>query len=172
VKGYDLAKYPGRVHRDGVQALIDTVMASPEPMTLIAIGPPPNLKAALEREPRIAGKLRLAGMYGSLHRGYDAKAKPEPEWNVKASPAAAAPSPPGRGHLDAATPAASSSWRAALCSSEGLPGPLARAVIGYHVWTRLVREGCPALTAKARPSSTRWRPGDLLDFVNGIRASA
>jgi inosine-uridine nucleoside N-ribohydrolase len=89
VKGYDLAKYPGRVHRDGVQALIDTVMASPEPMTLIAIGPPPNLKAALEREPRIAGKLRLAGMYGSLHRGYDGKPTPEPEWNVKASPAAA-----------------------------------------------------------------------------------
>jgi len=89
VKGYDLAKYPGRVLKDGVQALIDTVMASPEPMTLIAIGPPPNLKAALEREPRIAGKLRLAGMYGSIHRGYDGKPKPEPEWNVKANPAAA-----------------------------------------------------------------------------------
>jgi inosine-uridine nucleoside N-ribohydrolase len=89
VKGYDLAKYPGRVHRDGVQALIDTVMSSPEPMTLIAIGPPPNLKAALEREPRIAARLRLAGMYGSIHKGYDGKANPEPEWNVKANPAAA-----------------------------------------------------------------------------------
>jgi len=89
VKGYDLAKYPGRVLKDGVQALIDTVMASPAPMTLIAIGPPPNLKAALEREPRIAGKLRLAGMYGSIHLGYDGKPKPEPEWNVKANPAAA-----------------------------------------------------------------------------------
>jgi inosine-uridine nucleoside N-ribohydrolase len=88
VKGYDLARYPGRVLGDGVQALVDTVMASPEPMTLIAIGPPPNLKAALEREPRIAGRLRLAGMYGSLHRGYGGKA-PEPEWNVKARPAAA-----------------------------------------------------------------------------------
>jgi inosine-uridine nucleoside N-ribohydrolase len=89
VKGYDLAKYPGRVLPDGVQALIDTVMASPAPMTLIAIGPPPNLKAALEREPRIAGKLRLAGMYGSIHRSYDGKPRPEPEWNVKANPAAA-----------------------------------------------------------------------------------
>ena len=89
VKGYDLGRYPGRVLKDGVQALIDTVMASPVPMTLIAIGPPPNLKAALEREPRIAGKLRLAGMYGSIHRGYDGKPKPEPEWNVKANPAAA-----------------------------------------------------------------------------------
>jgi inosine-uridine nucleoside N-ribohydrolase len=89
VKGHDLGKYPGRVLKDGVQALVDTVMASPGPMTLIAIGPPPNLKAALEREPRIAGKLRLAGMYGSLHRGYDGKPKPDPEWNVKANPAAA-----------------------------------------------------------------------------------
>jgi len=89
VKGYDLAKYPGPVLKDGVQALIDTVMASPVPMTLIAIGPPPNLKAALEREPRIAGKLRLAGMFGSIHLGYDGKPKPEPEWNVRANPAAA-----------------------------------------------------------------------------------
>jgi inosine-uridine nucleoside N-ribohydrolase len=89
VKGYDLATYPGRVLKDGVQALVDTAMAAKEPMTLVAIGPAPNLKAALEREPRIAGKLRFAGMYGSLHRGYGGKPAPEPEWNVKASPAAA-----------------------------------------------------------------------------------
>jgi inosine-uridine nucleoside N-ribohydrolase len=89
VRGFDLAKYPGRVLKDGVQALVDAVMAADGPMTLVAIGPPPNLKAALEREPRIAGKLGLVGMYGSLHRGYDGKPKPEPEWNVKASPPAA-----------------------------------------------------------------------------------
>jgi inosine-uridine nucleoside N-ribohydrolase len=88
VKDYALAQYPGRVHQDGVQALIDTVMASKEPMTLVAIGPPPNLKAALEREPRIASRLRFTGMYGSIHRGYN-KAQPEPEWNVKAAPDAA-----------------------------------------------------------------------------------
>jgi inosine-uridine nucleoside N-ribohydrolase len=89
VKGYDLAKYPGRVIQDGVQALVDTAMASPNPMTLIAIGPCPNLKAALEREPRVAPRLRLAGMYGSLHVGYDGKPTPEPEWNVKADVPAA-----------------------------------------------------------------------------------
>ena len=89
VKGYDLSKYPGRILRDGVQALIDTAMGSSEPVTLVAIGPPPNLKAALEREPRIAGKLRLAGMYGSLRLGYSGKPTPAPEWNVRASPAAA-----------------------------------------------------------------------------------
>jgi inosine-uridine nucleoside N-ribohydrolase len=89
VRGFDLARYPGRVLGDGVQALVDTAMAAAGPMTLVAIGPPSNLKAALEREPRIAGRLRLCGMYGSLHRGYDGKPKPEPEWNVKARPAAA-----------------------------------------------------------------------------------
>jgi inosine-uridine nucleoside N-ribohydrolase len=82
VSGYDLSRYPGRVRQDGVQALIDTVMASPQPMTLIAIGPPPTLAAALAKEPRLAERLRFAGMYGSIRRGYGDK-PPEPEWNVK-----------------------------------------------------------------------------------------
>jgi inosine-uridine nucleoside N-ribohydrolase len=89
VKGYALERYPGRVHRDGVQALVDTVMSSKEPITLIAIGPAPNLKAALEREPRIASRLRFRGMYGSIHKGYGDATRPEPEWNVKAAKDAA-----------------------------------------------------------------------------------
>jgi inosine-uridine nucleoside N-ribohydrolase len=139
VKGYDLTRYRGRVLRDGVQALIDTAMAASEPLTLVSIGPPPNLQAALEREPRIAGKLRLSGMYGSLRRGYDAKPSPEPEWNVKAKPAAA------RALLGAP-------WVESVvtpldtCGLVQLKGeryarvrdsrdPLARAVIdGYRVW--------------------------------------
>ena len=89
VKDYALAQYPGRVHQDGVQALIDTVMASKERVTLIAIGPPPNLEAALEREPRLASRLRFVGMFGSIRKGYGDKPRPEPEWNVKAVPKAA-----------------------------------------------------------------------------------
>jgi inosine-uridine nucleoside N-ribohydrolase len=85
VKDYDLSRYPGRVHRDGVQALIDTIMSSPQPITLLCIGPPPNLKAALEREPRIARRAKIVGMYGSVRRGYDGKQQPDAEWNVKAS---------------------------------------------------------------------------------------
>jgi inosine-uridine nucleoside N-ribohydrolase len=88
VRDYDIARYPGRVLKDGVQALVDTAMASKEPVTLIAIGPPPTLARALEREPRLAGKLRLCGMYGSIRRGYG-KPQPEPEWNVKSRVAAA-----------------------------------------------------------------------------------
>jgi inosine-uridine nucleoside N-ribohydrolase len=88
VRDYDLARYPGRVLKDGVQALVDTVMASRDPVTLIAIGPPPTLAKALEREPRLASRVRLCGMYGSIHRGYG-KPVAEPEWNVKSRVAAA-----------------------------------------------------------------------------------
>jgi inosine-uridine nucleoside N-ribohydrolase len=88
VRDYDLARYPGRVLKDGVQALVDTVMASKEPVTVIAIGPPPTLAKALEREPRLASRVRLCGMYGSIRSGYG-KPAPEPEWNVKSRVAAA-----------------------------------------------------------------------------------
>ncbi len=89
VKDYDLAKYPGKVYQDGVKALIDTIMNSPSKVTLICIGPAPNIKAALEREPRIAERARFVGMYGSVRRGYDGKRTPEPEWNVKSDAPAA-----------------------------------------------------------------------------------
>jgi inosine-uridine nucleoside N-ribohydrolase len=89
VRDFDLDAYPGVVHEDGVQALIETVMASEETITLIAVGPPPSLAAALEREPRIAGKLKLVGMYGSIHRGYGDSPEPSAEWNVRADVSAA-----------------------------------------------------------------------------------
>ncbi len=84
VANYDLRSYPGRVHRDGVQAIVDTIMKAPEPITLIAIGPLPNIKAALEREPRIAGKARFVGMHGSVRRGYGGGKEISAEYNVKA----------------------------------------------------------------------------------------
>jgi inosine-uridine nucleoside N-ribohydrolase len=83
VEGYDLKSYPGKVHQDGVQAIIDTIMNSPEPVTLIAIGPVQNLAAALEREPRIAQKARFVGMHGSVRKGYGGKPTIEAEYNVK-----------------------------------------------------------------------------------------
>jgi inosine-uridine nucleoside N-ribohydrolase len=82
VKDYDLSKYPGKIYPDGVQAMIDTIMNSPEPITLIAIGPLPNVSAALEREPNIAKKARFIGMQGSVRRGYGEKSKPQKEYNV------------------------------------------------------------------------------------------
>jgi inosine-uridine nucleoside N-ribohydrolase len=85
VRGYDLAKYPGTVKRDGVQALIDLLMGSKEPITLICIGPLPTIAAALEREPWIAEHARFVGMDGSVRKGYGGKKVPDPEWNIKAN---------------------------------------------------------------------------------------
>ncbi|MFO8013493.1 MAG: nucleoside hydrolase [Phycisphaerae bacterium] len=86
VKDYDLDDYPGTVHEDGVGALIKTIMESDEPVTVIAVGPTPNLKAALEREPKIATKARFVGMHGSIYKGYGGKGKPDREYNVRACP--------------------------------------------------------------------------------------
>ena len=88
IEGYELKNYPGKVYPDGVQALIDIVMASQEPVTLICVGPLPNIDEALKREPRIAQKARFVGMHGSVRLGYAPGSAPCAEWNVKANPAA------------------------------------------------------------------------------------
>lgn len=85
VKDYELDRYPGKVHRDGVQAMIDLIMASDRPITVIAIGPLPNVAEALRREPRIAQRARFVGMHGSVRRGYGGGDKPSAEWNVRAA---------------------------------------------------------------------------------------
>jgi len=83
-KDYDLSSYRGTIYRDGVQAIVDTIMSSSKPIKVIATGPLPNIAAALEREPRIAQKAEFVGMHGSIRRGYDGSAKPSAEYNVKA----------------------------------------------------------------------------------------
>ena len=86
IEGYSLDSYPGRVFEDGVGAIIDTIMGSADPVTLIVIGPMPNIAAALQREPRIAQRARFVGMFGSFHRGYGGSTQPSPEFNVAAYP--------------------------------------------------------------------------------------
>jgi len=82
VKDYDLSKYPGKVHEDGVQAMIDLVMKSPVPVTIMGVGPNQTVAAALEREPAIASKAVFVGMQGAVRKGYDG-GKVGPEYNVK-----------------------------------------------------------------------------------------
>ena len=83
-KDYDLSSYRGTVYRDGVQAIIDTIMKSPQPIKVVATGPLPNIAAALEREPRIADRGQFVGMHGSIRRGYGGSTTPNAEYNVKA----------------------------------------------------------------------------------------
>ena len=81
--GYALTDYPGRVHHDGVDALIRVIMDSPVPVTLIAIGPLTNVAEALRREPRIARRARFVGMHGSLQRHQDNAPGAIKEYNVE-----------------------------------------------------------------------------------------
>jgi len=91
-KGYKLSSYPGTIYKDGVQAIIDTIMNSGKPalplagkpIKVVAVGPLPNIAAALEREPRIADKAEFVGMHGSIRRGYGGSKKISAEYNVRA----------------------------------------------------------------------------------------
>ncbi|MEM8769532.1 MAG: nucleoside hydrolase [Pseudomonadota bacterium] len=85
-----LEDYPGVVHEDGMAALREILEAAEEPVTIIAIGPVPNLAALLDKDPALTAKVRLVGMLGSLRRGYLGAPKPMREYNVMKDPAAAA----------------------------------------------------------------------------------
>ncbi len=86
---YQLKDYGGEVHEDGIQAMIDFIAASKDPVTLLVIGPQTNLKAALERDPAIAEKARVVTMAGSVDIGYDGKPGRAAEYNVVKDVAAA-----------------------------------------------------------------------------------
>ncbi|MEA3225420.1 MAG: nucleoside hydrolase [Planctomycetota bacterium] len=83
-RDYKLSSYPGKIYEDGVKALIDTVMNSRRRIRIIAVGPLPNIGAALEREPRIAEKAEFIGMHGSVRLGYGGSKKISAEYNVRA----------------------------------------------------------------------------------------
>jgi inosine-uridine nucleoside N-ribohydrolase len=85
VGDYQLEDYPGTVHRDGVAAFIEKVHASPEPITLIAIGALPNIAEALRRDPSIAPKVHFIGMHGSIDEGYGVGSPPDAEANVRSN---------------------------------------------------------------------------------------
>ena len=83
---YALDGYPGPVYRDGVEALIRIIKGADQPVTLLCIGPVPNIAEALRREPSIAANARFVGMHGSVRVGYDGAKEPAAEWNVKVDP--------------------------------------------------------------------------------------
>lgn len=80
--GYTLADYPGTVYQDGVGAMIEMIMTAPQPVTLLCIGPVPNIRAALAREPRIVEKAKIVGMFGSVRKGYNGRSQADAEYNV------------------------------------------------------------------------------------------
>ena len=162
VTDYNLNRYPGRVYPDGVQAMIDLIMGSPVPLTVIAVGPLPNIAAALEREPGIARRARFVGMHGSVRVGYGGRNEPSVEYNVKED-------------IKACQKALAADWDITItpldtCGLVDLDGalyravrdaqdPIARAVIeNYRVWCQ--RPGDP--NWKLDPSE---RSSTLFDTV-------
>lgn len=88
VEDYDLDKYPGTIHDNASQAIVDTINAAKEPITLVAVGPVPVVAEALRKDPFITGKTRFVGMHGSIYRGYGNSETPVAEYNVRAAPEA------------------------------------------------------------------------------------
>lgn len=80
---FDLATYRGKIHADGVAALIDAIHAQPG-VTIIAIGPVPNIKEALRRDPQIANKARIVCTGGRIYKGFENGGMPAADWNVRA----------------------------------------------------------------------------------------
>ena len=85
VEGYKLSDYPGKIYQDGVAAVIDTIEKSPEPITVLAIGPLDTMAAVVAKRPDIVKKAKFVGMDGSIYKGYDGAAKPSPEYNIEVS---------------------------------------------------------------------------------------
>jgi len=83
---YQLESYPGKIYQDGVQAIIDTIKQSPQPVVLLCLGPVPNIAEALRRDPSIASNAHFVGMFGSIRTGYVGDDSPAAEYNVKVDP--------------------------------------------------------------------------------------
>lgn len=88
VADYSLDSYPGVIHENAAQAIVDTINTAPEPMTVVAVGPVPVVADAVKKDPFICGKSRFVGMHGSIYRGYGNSETPVAEYNVRADPAA------------------------------------------------------------------------------------
>ena len=85
---YQLTDYPGLVHADGISAIAETILASEDTVTLIAIGPLTNVAAVLDHTPSIVENSKFVGMHGSLRIGYVGIAKAMREFNVAQDAAA------------------------------------------------------------------------------------
>ena len=71
LEGFSLKEYPGTVHQDGAAAIIELIARSPQPVTVISIGPSNTLAAVLKRRPEVAGNAHFIGMQGSVFKGYN-----------------------------------------------------------------------------------------------------
>jgi len=151
-----LSSHP-TVFESGVDAMIDAIIASDQPVTIIGIGPLTNIAEALKRRPEIAQNATFVGMYGSVRVGYRGVETPSAEYNVFAD-------------IPAAQAALSADWNMTItpldsCGSCVLkdggyqrfyeharlhPGSMARAVLeNYRLWLAAVKAPAERLTQRS-----------------------
>ena len=82
LEGYAPGDYAGPYHEDGVALMVDTILASAEPVTVLCIGPASTTADALRAAPQIASQAEFVGMHGAVRRGYRGSETPVPEYNV------------------------------------------------------------------------------------------
>ena len=146
-----------------MQALIDTVMASKETVTIVAIGPAPNLEVALQREPRLAQRARFVGMYGSLYRGYG---RPRRGRGMERAVRGPRLPPRPRGTLADAPDAARTPAASVRLRREMGEGPERLRIPGRGPWSRTTASGArrgPTSAAPTPPASSVRPP--LYDTV-------
>jgi len=79
---------PPKAHPAAVDFILEQIKRYPGQITLVEIGPPFNLGAAVEKDPATFRKLRrVVMMGGSIYRGYGwlpygPAVPPQPEWNI------------------------------------------------------------------------------------------
>jgi inosine-uridine nucleoside N-ribohydrolase len=83
IKDYEISRYPGMVHENGMEVLCSTIMESSKPLTLISIGPLGTVAGALKMNPGITENTRFVGMHGSIRIGYRDSSSPDREYNVE-----------------------------------------------------------------------------------------
>ena len=75
-------------HADGIDYLVETILANPEEITLVCTAPLTNLALALQREPRIVQSVQQVVLMGGAAR-LPGNVTPAAEFNIYADPAAA-----------------------------------------------------------------------------------
>ncbi len=83
IKDFEISRYSGTIHENGTDVLCSAIIESPEPLTLISIGPLGTVAGALKTNPKITKNSRFVGMHGSIRNGYWGTNTPHREYNVK-----------------------------------------------------------------------------------------
>ena len=177
MKGYArpgaLGHYSGPVYQDGVGALISLAM-SPRPAgaispALVVISPCPSVREALRREPRIASRLEVFAMGGSVLHGLNTSTPPQREWNILADAVSAqalyhAKWPINDAPLDSAGSAQidAPAYAAILAAERRVP--LVGALLdAYRYW--LPRCPWPDATLQPLPANVSVRSSVIFDAV-------